>query len=158
MIKLNDYLVQFPVPDIVTTMKVSREEFIDVLEDGILCQRKLEFKKEGFGSSSYTLKEFLDMCVRLEEVELQKLLRKKIACAEKEHDKDGKRKHQDKPKAHHKRRHGLGTRHQCKQKEKYCNYPGLCYHGMDECDFVQSHRKHVQPTHHIMEQQRLQQV
>eukprot|EP00957_Ditylum_brightwellii_P149533 11387456-Ditylum_brightwellii.AAC.1 len=29
---------------------------------------------------------------------------------------------------------------------------------MDECNFVQSRRKYVQPTHHITEQQRLQQV
>eukprot|EP00957_Ditylum_brightwellii_P125391 9557142-Ditylum_brightwellii.AAC.1 len=39
-----------------------------------------------------------------------------IAHARKEHDKDGKGKHQDKPKLHHKRRHGLEKRHQGKQK------------------------------------------
>eukprot|EP00957_Ditylum_brightwellii_P057216 4335422-Ditylum_brightwellii.AAC.1 len=32
---------------------------------------------------------------------------------------------------------------------------GLCYHDTDEYNFTQSHRKHAQPTHHIMEQQRL---
>eukprot|EP00957_Ditylum_brightwellii_P036284 2747777-Ditylum_brightwellii.AAC.1 len=46
MIKLNDYLAQFPVPDRVTATKISSEEFIDVLEDGIPYQWKLEFKKE----------------------------------------------------------------------------------------------------------------
>eukprot|EP00957_Ditylum_brightwellii_P026990 2040677-Ditylum_brightwellii.AAC.1 len=35
------------------------------------------------------------MCVHLEEAELQKPLKKKIARAEKEHDEDGKKKHQD---------------------------------------------------------------
>eukprot|EP00957_Ditylum_brightwellii_P150163 11435091-Ditylum_brightwellii.AAC.1 len=84
-------------------MNISCKEFVDILEDGILYQWKLEFEKEGFDSSSSALKEFLDVCVQLEEVELQKLCRKKIACAGKEHDNDGKRKHQDKPKSHHER-------------------------------------------------------
>eukprot|EP00957_Ditylum_brightwellii_P135414 10325179-Ditylum_brightwellii.AAC.1 len=114
MIKLNGYLVQFPVLDKVTATKISCKEFVDVLEDGILYQWKLEFEKEGFDLSSSTLKEFLGACVRLEEAELQKLLRKKIALAEKEHDKNGRRKRQDKPKLHHKRCHGLGKHNQGK--------------------------------------------
>eukprot|EP00957_Ditylum_brightwellii_P144283 10992611-Ditylum_brightwellii.AAC.1 len=61
-IKLNDYLVQFLVPDGVTATKISCKEFIDVVEDRILYQWKLEFEKEGFDSSSSTLKELLDMC------------------------------------------------------------------------------------------------
>jgi hypothetical protein len=74
MIKLNDYLESFPVLDRVTAKKISQEEFVDVLEDGNPYQWKLEFEKEGFNSSSSMLKEFLDVCVRLEEAELQKLL------------------------------------------------------------------------------------
>eukprot|EP00957_Ditylum_brightwellii_P165188 12576747-Ditylum_brightwellii.AAC.1 len=62
MIELNDYLVQFLVPDGVTAIKIFCEEFFDVLKDGIPYQRKLK---------SSSLKEFLDMCVRLEEAELQ---------------------------------------------------------------------------------------
>eukprot|EP00957_Ditylum_brightwellii_P174097 13255882-Ditylum_brightwellii.AAC.1 len=89
MIKLNDYLVNFPVPDGVTAMKISCKGFIDVLEDGILYQWKLEFKKEGFDLSFSMLKEFLGVYVRLEETELQKLLKKKIAHAVIEHDKGG---------------------------------------------------------------------
>eukprot|EP00957_Ditylum_brightwellii_P125259 9548329-Ditylum_brightwellii.AAC.1 len=46
MIKLNNYLVQFPVPDRVTTTEISCKEFVDILEDGIPYQWKLEFKKE----------------------------------------------------------------------------------------------------------------
>eukprot|EP00957_Ditylum_brightwellii_P002791 214921-Ditylum_brightwellii.AAC.1 len=34
MIKLNNYLEFFPVPDSVTTTKIARKEFVDVLEDG----------------------------------------------------------------------------------------------------------------------------
>eukprot|EP00957_Ditylum_brightwellii_P064988 4929792-Ditylum_brightwellii.AAC.1 len=47
MIKLNDYLVQFLVPDGVTATKISYKEFANVLEDGIMYQWKLEFKREG---------------------------------------------------------------------------------------------------------------
>eukprot|EP00957_Ditylum_brightwellii_P081086 6166983-Ditylum_brightwellii.AAC.1 len=46
MIKLNGYLVHFLVPGGVTTMKISCEEFADILEDRIPYQWKLEFKKE----------------------------------------------------------------------------------------------------------------
>eukprot|EP00957_Ditylum_brightwellii_P070072 5322408-Ditylum_brightwellii.AAC.1 len=48
MIKLNDYLVQFWVLDGVTATKISCKEFVDILEDGITYQWKMEFKKEGF--------------------------------------------------------------------------------------------------------------
>eukprot|EP00957_Ditylum_brightwellii_P081739 6218421-Ditylum_brightwellii.AAC.1 len=58
MIKLNDYLVNFPVPEGVATTKISRKEFVDILEDGIPYQWKLEFKKESFNLSSSKLKCF----------------------------------------------------------------------------------------------------
>eukprot|EP00957_Ditylum_brightwellii_P168748 12844046-Ditylum_brightwellii.AAC.1 len=112
-------------------MKISHKEFIDVLEDVIPYQWKLELKKKGFDLSSSMLKKFLDVCVRLEEAEMQKLFRKKIACAEKEHGKDRKRKHQDKTKLCHKRHHGSGKRHQGKIKKTFCSHHGLCYHGTD---------------------------
>eukprot|EP00957_Ditylum_brightwellii_P037590 2843292-Ditylum_brightwellii.AAC.1 len=95
MIKLDDYLAHFLVRHRVTATKISCEEFVDVLEDRIPYQWKLEFKKEGFDSSSSTLKEFLDVRVCLEEAELKKLIEKKIACAKKEPDNDGKGKCQD---------------------------------------------------------------
>ena len=72
--------------------------------------------------SSSTFKEFLDVCVCLEEAELQKLLGKKIACARKEHDNDGKGKRQDRSKLHHERHHSLGKHHQGKQKKKLCDF------------------------------------
>eukprot|EP00957_Ditylum_brightwellii_P130593 9961692-Ditylum_brightwellii.AAC.1 len=86
MIKLNDYLEFFPVLDGVSTTKIAHEEFINVLEDGVLYHWNLEFEKEGFDSSSSTLKDFLGVCIRLEAAELQKPLKKKIAHAIKEHD------------------------------------------------------------------------
>eukprot|EP00957_Ditylum_brightwellii_P028476 2150464-Ditylum_brightwellii.AAC.1 len=46
LIKLNDYLEFFPVLDGVTTTKIALEEFVNVLEDGVPYQWKLEFKKE----------------------------------------------------------------------------------------------------------------
>eukprot|EP00957_Ditylum_brightwellii_P041635 3153429-Ditylum_brightwellii.AAC.1 len=72
---------------------------------------------------------------------MQKPLKKKIACAIKEHD-DLDRK---KPKLHHERRHGSGKRyekhhqnkhHGGKHKKKFCDYHGLCYHDTDECDLI----------------------
>eukprot|EP00957_Ditylum_brightwellii_P138216 10536013-Ditylum_brightwellii.AAC.1 len=63
----------------------------------------MEFKKEGFDLSSSTLQEFLDVCVRLEEAELQKPLKKRIARAAREHDNSD----DDKPiKPRHKKRKG----------------------------------------------------
>eukprot|EP00957_Ditylum_brightwellii_P165825 12624956-Ditylum_brightwellii.AAC.1 len=46
MIKLNNYLEFFPVPDGVTAETITREEFVDVLEDEVPYQWKLEFEKE----------------------------------------------------------------------------------------------------------------
>eukprot|EP00957_Ditylum_brightwellii_P100596 7667815-Ditylum_brightwellii.AAC.1 len=108
-------------------MKISCEEFVNVLEDRIPYRWKLEFNKEGSNLSFSMLKEFLDTCVHLKEAELQKPLRKTITCVKKEHDKDRKRKCQDKPKSHHERRHGLGKQHQEKRKKKYCNYHGSMF-------------------------------
>eukprot|EP00957_Ditylum_brightwellii_P035837 2716498-Ditylum_brightwellii.AAC.1 len=96
----------------VIATKISCKEFVDILEDRNPYQWKLQFKKEGFDLSSSMLKEFLDLCINLEEAKLQKQLRKMIACAKKEHDKDRKRKHQDKPKSCHERRYFLGKHHQ----------------------------------------------
>eukprot|EP00957_Ditylum_brightwellii_P097038 7389580-Ditylum_brightwellii.AAC.2 len=79
MIKSNSYLEFFPVPDSVTATKIAREEFVDVREDRVMYQWKLEFEKEGFDSSSSMLTEFLDVYVHLEEAELQKPLKKRIA-------------------------------------------------------------------------------
>eukprot|EP00957_Ditylum_brightwellii_P009095 687687-Ditylum_brightwellii.AAC.1 len=60
---------------------------------------KLEFNKEGFGSRSSTLEEFLDTCVYLEEAEIHKPIAKKTAIAQKDHDKvtkpKGKAGHQE---------------------------------------------------------------
>eukprot|EP00957_Ditylum_brightwellii_P177627 13529873-Ditylum_brightwellii.AAC.1 len=60
MIKLNNYLEFFPVLDGITAKKIASEEYADVLEYRVPYQWKLEFEKEGFDSSSSTLKEFLD--------------------------------------------------------------------------------------------------
>ena len=167
MIKLNDHLKKFPVPDGVTAKKISREEFVDLLEDGVPYQWKMEFEKEGFDSSSSTLKEFLEVCVRLEEAELQKPLKKRIACAAKEHEESD----DDKPiKPRYKRRKGQtkrygrrilrqqSKRHGGKRMKKFCDYHGVCYHDTSECNLAKSCKKHVQPIHHITEQQRLWQV
>eukprot|EP00957_Ditylum_brightwellii_P210593 15365162-Ditylum_brightwellii.AAC.1 len=122
---------------------------------------KLEFEKEGFGKGSASLKEFLAVYMHLEESELHKLLAKKIACAQKEHDEskgDGKARCLEKLKLHNKRHNGNGKCHAGKCKKKHCNYHGLCHHDTEECQYYKACRKHVQLTHHITEEQRLRQV
>eukprot|EP00957_Ditylum_brightwellii_P129812 9901438-Ditylum_brightwellii.AAC.1 len=92
-------------------MKILCEEFVNVLEDRVSYQWKLEFEKEGFDLSFSTLKEFLDVCAHQEEAELQKPLKKKIACAIKEHENsDGK-----KSKSRHKKQHGQSKRYEKRQ-------------------------------------------
>eukprot|EP00957_Ditylum_brightwellii_P181431 13820496-Ditylum_brightwellii.AAC.1 len=89
------------------------------------------------------LKEFLEVCVCLEEAELQKPLKKKIARAIKEHDNSDKKK----SKSRHETCQGQSKRygkrilqqqskhHGGKHKKKFCDYHGLCYHDTDKCDF-----------------------
>eukprot|EP00957_Ditylum_brightwellii_P002085 160494-Ditylum_brightwellii.AAC.1 len=111
MIKLNDYLVDFPVPEGVPATKLSHKEFVDILEDKVLLQWKLQFKKEGFYSSSVTLKEFVDTYVRLEEAEMYKLLTKMIAHAKKDHgetSRDRRGKHHVMSELFHKRHNRPG--------------------------------------------------
>eukprot|EP00957_Ditylum_brightwellii_P013758 1037124-Ditylum_brightwellii.AAC.1 len=67
-----------------------------------------------------------------------------IACVKREHDNDRKGKHQDKPKSRHKRHHSLGNVIKEKERKRFAT--------------IMSHRNHIQPTHRITEQQRLQQV
>eukprot|EP00957_Ditylum_brightwellii_P020518 1546872-Ditylum_brightwellii.AAC.1 len=68
----------------------------------------MEFEKEGFDSSSSTLKKFLDVCVHLEEAELQKPLKKRIARALKDHEESDDKKH---IKPRYKRREGQTKRY-----------------------------------------------
>eukprot|EP00957_Ditylum_brightwellii_P052192 3957433-Ditylum_brightwellii.AAC.1 len=107
------------------------------------------------------------MCIRLEEAELQKLLKKRISCAVKERDESDDNQ---KPKPHHERRKGQTKRygrcilcqqskqHGGKQRNKYCDYHGLCYHDTSKCNLAKPCKKYIQLTHRIAEQQRLQQV
>eukprot|EP00957_Ditylum_brightwellii_P168856 12852493-Ditylum_brightwellii.AAC.1 len=134
-------------------MKIPCEEFVDVLKDKVPYQWKLEFEKEGFALSSSTLKEVLDICIRLEEAEIQKPLFKKT-CAIKEHGNSDRKK----PKLHHKRHQSLSKHykkfhknkhHGGKRRKKFCDNHGLCYHATDKCNFNQTYRKHTQPRHCI---------
>eukprot|EP00957_Ditylum_brightwellii_P132004 10065053-Ditylum_brightwellii.AAC.1 len=68
----------------------------------------MEFEKEGFDSSSSTLKEFLEVCVRLEEAEMQKPLEKRIARAAREHQESDDEKM---TKRRHKKREGQTKRY-----------------------------------------------
>eukprot|EP00957_Ditylum_brightwellii_P055014 4170198-Ditylum_brightwellii.AAC.1 len=60
------------MPEGGTVTKFLQEEFVNILEGRIPLQWKLEFEKEGLNLSFVTLKVFLDICMLLEEAELQK--------------------------------------------------------------------------------------
>eukprot|EP00957_Ditylum_brightwellii_P161646 12307161-Ditylum_brightwellii.AAC.1 len=111
----------------------------------------MDFKKEGFDSSSSTLKDFLDVCERLEKAKLQKPLKKRIARALKDYEESDDKK----PiKPRYKRRKGQTKRYgrrisrqQSKQvggrqRKKFYDYHGACYHDTSECDLAKSCKKH----------------
>ena len=136
-------------------------------EDSLSTLLQYNFEKEGFDLSSSMLKEVLDVCVSLEEAELQKPLKKRIARAAREHEDSD----YEKPiKPRHKKRKGQtkrygrrisrqqSKRHGGKRMKKFCDYHGVCYHDTSECDLAKSRKKHVQLTHRTTEQQRLWQV
>eukprot|EP00957_Ditylum_brightwellii_P115777 8831210-Ditylum_brightwellii.AAC.1 len=147
---------------------MSCEDIVDILEDGILYQWKLEFKKEGFDSIFSMLKEFLDVCtsrrIRAAEAAWEKVVHARTKSwnsvfiqeirpvetssykgtrnnhflvnpevlelvpvpgllvirhlLRTEHDKDGKGKHQDKPKLRYKGCHSSAKCRQGKRKKK----------------------------------------
>eukprot|EP00957_Ditylum_brightwellii_P023086 1741672-Ditylum_brightwellii.AAC.1 len=127
----------------------------------------MEFEKEGFDSSSSTLKEFLDVCVCLEEAKLQKLLKKRIARALKDHEESVDKiliKPRYKRRKGQTKRYGRCISHQQskqvggRQRKKFCDYHGTCHHDTSKCNLAKSCKKHVHLTHRITEQQRLRQV
>eukprot|EP00957_Ditylum_brightwellii_P039650 2999621-Ditylum_brightwellii.AAC.1 len=89
---------------------------------------------------------------------MHKLLAKKLAHAKKERDKDGKGKYHSKSESSYKRHHRPKKNHAGKHKKMFYDYHGLCHHDKKECIYYQAYRKHVQPTNHIMGEQRLWQV
>eukprot|EP00957_Ditylum_brightwellii_P129788 9900183-Ditylum_brightwellii.AAC.1 len=59
---------------------------------------------------------------------------------------------------HHKRCHRHGKCHARKHEKRFCDYNGLYHHDEKDYDYYQACRKHIQPTHHITEEQRHWQV
>eukprot|EP00957_Ditylum_brightwellii_P152128 11583023-Ditylum_brightwellii.AAC.1 len=92
---------------------------------------------------------------------MHKPLAKKIACVKKDHDdatEDRKVRCHEKSDLCHEKHHGYGKYYARKCKKKFCNYHGLCHRNTKERNYYQAHRKHIQHTHCIIEEQRLRHV
>eukprot|EP00957_Ditylum_brightwellii_P166140 12648785-Ditylum_brightwellii.AAC.2 len=63
VVKLKDYLIEFPTPTGIKARKLEMEEILEVLENGIPTSWKFQMDKEGFDTSSSMLKEFMETCV-----------------------------------------------------------------------------------------------
>eukprot|EP00957_Ditylum_brightwellii_P102362 7802372-Ditylum_brightwellii.AAC.1 len=59
MVELNAYLDKLPVPEGVTAMKLSWKKLVNVLDDGVLLQWKLDFKSNVLTQALPPLKSFL---------------------------------------------------------------------------------------------------
>eukprot|EP00957_Ditylum_brightwellii_P061227 4646148-Ditylum_brightwellii.AAC.1 len=67
VIKLNNYLTEFPKPTGIVTKKLEDEEIVEGLKNRIPTSWKFQMEKEGFGASSSTIKNFMETCVCYEE-------------------------------------------------------------------------------------------
>eukprot|EP00957_Ditylum_brightwellii_P058502 4436295-Ditylum_brightwellii.AAC.1 len=63
VIKLNNYLTEFPMLSRVKAKKMDQEEILEVLEIGIPTSWKFQMDKEGVDKSSSTVKEFTKICI-----------------------------------------------------------------------------------------------
>eukprot|EP00957_Ditylum_brightwellii_P040042 3030333-Ditylum_brightwellii.AAC.2 len=104
VVKLNDYLTEFPMPMGVKAKKLEQEELLEVLENRIPTSWTFQTDKEGFDASSSTLKDFTKTCVYYEECE-PKMMKKKSAAHKSHSKREGKRKakHKVSEKTYHKR-------------------------------------------------------
>eukprot|EP00957_Ditylum_brightwellii_P103476 7884518-Ditylum_brightwellii.AAC.1 len=66
VVKLNNYLTEFPTPTGVEAKKLEPKELLEVLENRIPTTWKFQMDKEGFDASSSTLKDFMETCIRYE--------------------------------------------------------------------------------------------
>eukprot|EP00957_Ditylum_brightwellii_P091202 6943535-Ditylum_brightwellii.AAC.2 len=70
MIKLNSYLLEFPMPPRIEPRKTDQDEILEVLENGIPTLWKFQMDEGGFNASSSTITEFTKMCICKKEWEL----------------------------------------------------------------------------------------
>ena len=58
VLKLNNYLMEFPTLTGIEARKLGTKEILEVLENGIPTSWKFQMDKEGFNVSSSTLKQY----------------------------------------------------------------------------------------------------
>eukprot|EP00957_Ditylum_brightwellii_P097203 7403160-Ditylum_brightwellii.AAC.1 len=89
VIKVNNYLMEFPTPVGVEAKKMDLEEILEVLEHGIPTLWNFQMDKEGFNESSSTIKEFTKTCVCYEECK-PKIPEKQSAACMSHSEREGK--------------------------------------------------------------------
>eukprot|EP00957_Ditylum_brightwellii_P064361 4884931-Ditylum_brightwellii.AAC.1 len=91
VVKLNNYLTEFPMHTGVEAKKLEQEELLEVLENRIPITWRFKMDKEGFGVSSSTLKDFTKTYIHYKECKLK--VTEKTNTAHKSHsERGGKRK------------------------------------------------------------------
>eukprot|EP00957_Ditylum_brightwellii_P024400 1842166-Ditylum_brightwellii.AAC.1 len=127
VIKLNNYLTEFPTLTGIEANKLEDEEILDVLENRIPTFWLFQMDKEGFDASSSTIKRFMETCVCYEEYKPKETKENSAAC--KSHSERGG-KHKAKHKATKKAYCGWGQDSpQHHSKGQGCHY--YKYHGED---------------------------
>eukprot|EP00957_Ditylum_brightwellii_P105288 8026230-Ditylum_brightwellii.AAC.1 len=102
VVKLNNYLMEFPIPTGVEAKKLEQEELLEVLENGIPTLWRFQMDKEGFDVSSSTFKEFTKTCVCYKDCK-PKVTEKTSAACKSHSERGGKHnaKHKASKKAYH---------------------------------------------------------
>eukprot|EP00957_Ditylum_brightwellii_P020424 1539947-Ditylum_brightwellii.AAC.1 len=80
VMKLNNYLTEFPMSPGVVPRKMDQEEMLEVLDNGILTGGEFQMDKEGFDSSSGTIRYFIKTCVYYEKCDPTMPETKVAAC------------------------------------------------------------------------------
>eukprot|EP00957_Ditylum_brightwellii_P037775 2856908-Ditylum_brightwellii.AAC.1 len=87
VVKLNNYLTEFPTSTDIEARKLEQEELLEFLENRIPTSWKFQMDKEGFNKSSSRLKEFTKTCVYYKECKPKVMETTNTAC--KSHSKRG---------------------------------------------------------------------
>eukprot|EP00957_Ditylum_brightwellii_P181540 13828186-Ditylum_brightwellii.AAC.1 len=80
VVKLNNYLMEFPTPVGVKTKKLEQEELPEVLENIIPTLWTFQMDKEGFNASSSAVKDFTETCVCSKECRPKMIEKTSAAC------------------------------------------------------------------------------
>eukprot|EP00957_Ditylum_brightwellii_P208046 15355630-Ditylum_brightwellii.AAC.1 len=132
VVKLNNYLTEFPTPTGVEAKKLEPEELLEILENRIPTTWKFQIDKEGFNASSSMPKAFTETYVCSKECEPN--VSEKTSAAYKCHSgREGqcKAKHKASKKAYRDWGQDSSQHHSDGRGRHYCKYHGYCNHSTE---------------------------